>query len=413
MRNLLWIGCLSYLLIGLVHVVMGAVLEELLQYYERDYSDGGLLIFAQFFGFLIGVLTMPWWSKRLGRRGMILLAFGALTLGESVYSFLPAWEWMITTAPVAGFGFGMVEAAIGSLIIGFVHENKAVAMSRLEVFFGIGACVMPVLGSVLITMDVWKISFPILAVMSLGMLLLWSFTSFGSLDSVLAKQDSGQENGAASGADINGEKAPSLYGRKGLSLLSIMVVFFVLYVGIEMSLVNFLPSILIEHSGTNSAFGTLGVSFFWIAMVIGRLFAGHLSEKWGYGRYLLINGFGALLIMAMIPLITGLATSYSLILLLGLLMAGLFAIGLIFTNQILPGTAERTTSLLIAAGGLGGALMPLLTGKLMEQYKSVFSMWTLISLMALMMAMLVITIWYSNANHSSAGTPRETGRLSI
>ena len=125
---------------------------------------------------------------------MILFLHRALTLGESVYSFLPSWEWMIVTAPVAGFGFGMVEAAIGSLIIGFVHENKAVAMSRLEVFFGIGACVMPLIGSVLITLNMWKISFPILAVMSLGMLLLWTFTSFGSLDSLLAKQVTGEEN---------------------------------------------------------------------------------------------------------------------------------------------------------------------------------------------------------------------------
>ncbi|MCF6409553.1 MFS transporter [Pseudalkalibacillus salsuginis] len=397
MRNLLWIGSLSYLLIGLAHVVMGAVLEELLQYFQRDYSDGGLLIFAQFSGFLIGVLTTPWWSKQLGRRGMILLAFGALTLGQSVYSFLPSWEWMIVTAPLAGFGFGMVEAAIGALVIGFVHKNKAVAMSRLEVFFGIGACVMPVLGSVLIMMGLWKISFPILAAMSLGMLILWSFISFGSMDAVLTKQDSSEEKGAASGTDIQGEEAPSLNGRRGLPLLFIMVVFFFLYVGIEMSLVHFLPSILIEHSGTSSALGTLGVSFFWIAMVIGRLFAGHLSEKWGYGRYLLMNGFGSLLVMAIIPLITGLAASYSLILLLGLLMAGLFAIGLIFTNQILPGTAERTTSLLIAAGGLGGALLPLLTGKVMDQYKSVISMWTLIGLMALMMAMLVIVIRLSDS----------------
>ena len=344
---------------------------------------------------------------------MILLAFGALTLGESVYSFLPSWEWMIVTAPVAGFGFGMVEAAIGSLVIGFVHENKAVAMSRLEVFFGIGACVMPLIGSVLITLTMWKISFPILAVMSLGMLLLWTFTSFGSLDSLLAKQVTGEENEAISANNNKGQKAPSLYGRRGMPLLFIMLAFFVLYVGIEMSLVNFLPSILIEHSGTNNALATLSVSFFWIAMVIGRMFAGHLSEKWGSGRYLLINGFGSLLILAIIPLITGIAISYSLVLLLGLLMAGLFAIGLIFTNQIIPGTAERTTSLLIAAGGLGGALMPLLTGKLMDQYKSNISMWTLIGLMALMMVMLVIAIWYSKMSYSSTSTPRETGPSSI
>ena len=219
--------------------------------------------------------------EKAGTTGDDFVAFGALTLGESVYSFLPSWEWMIVTAPVAGFGFGMVEAAIGSLVIGFVHENKAVAMSRLEVFFGIGALVMPLIGSVLISLDMWRISFPILAVMSLGMLLLWAFTSFGPLDTLLAKQVLGEKNGAASANNIQGQKAPAFYESSGMPLLFIMLVFFVLYVGIEMSLVNFLPSILIEHSGTNNALATLSVSFFWIAMAIGRMFRWTFVGKMG------------------------------------------------------------------------------------------------------------------------------------
>ncbi|WP_199615862.1 MFS transporter [Paenibacillus alkalitolerans] len=393
MRRLLWVGCLSYLLIGLAHVVMGSVLEELLRHFGRDYSDGGQLIFAQFFGFLIGVLTTPWWAGRIGRRGTILLALGALTLGEIVYSFLPAWEWMLAAAPVAGFGFGMVEAAIGSLIIGFFHENKAVAMSRLEVFFGIGAFVMPAAGSLLIAMGIWKISFPILAGVSFAVLLLWWFTSFGAMNNVLTKQN--EEAGAVTEHGTQAAISPYRYGSRGLPLLLLMVVFFVLYVGIEMSLVNFLPSILIEHSGMSSALGTLGVTFFWGAMVAGRLIAGNLAERMGYGRYLLIHGIGSLLVLALIPFFSGVAVSYLLIFGLGLLMAGIFAIGLIFTNHLLPGTAERTTSLLIAAGGLGGALLPLLTGEVMNSYRSEITLWTMVLFMAAMMSMLVVSILYS------------------
>jgi FHS family glucose/mannose:H+ symporter-like MFS transporter len=366
---------------------MGSVLEELLQHFHRDYSDGGQLIFAQFAGFLIGVLTAPLWSKRLGRRGLILLAFGTLTVGEAVYSFLPSWNWMMTAAPVAGFGFGTVEAAIGALVMEYFKENKAIAMSRLEVFFGIGAFVMPLTGSLLISMGAWKMSFPILTVLSLAMLLLWSFTSFGSMNAILAKPDTSQE--AASSEAY--ERAPG----RGLPVLLFMLVFFVIYVGIEMSLVNFLPSVLIEHTGTSSALGTLGVTFFWMAMVVGRLFSGVLAEKWGYGRYLLITGFGSLLFLAILPFMTGLAESYIIILLLGLLMAGIFAMALVFTTHVLPGTEERTTSLLIAAGGLGGALLPLLTGEIMDRYRSVFTIWTLAALMAIMMAMLLFAIRHS------------------
>jgi FHS family glucose/mannose:H+ symporter-like MFS transporter len=294
---------------------------------------------------------------------------------------------MMTAAPVAGFGFGTVEAAIGALVMEYFKENKAIAMSRLEVFFGIGAFVMPLTGSLLISMGAWKMSFPILTVLSLAMLLLWSFTSFGSMNAILAKPDTSQE--AASSEAY--ERAPG----RGLPVLLFMLVFFVIYVGIEMSLVNFLPSVLIEHTGTSSALGTLGVTFFWMAMVVGRLFSGVLAEKWGYGRYLLITGFGSLLFLAILPFMTGLAESYIIILLLGLLMAGIFAMALVFTTHVLPGTEERTTSLLIAAGGLGGALLPLLTGEIMDRYRSVFTIWTLAALMAIMMAMLLFAIRHS------------------
>ncbi|UUZ89597.1 MFS transporter [Paenibacillus sp. P25] len=285
MRIFLWIGCFSYLLIGMAHVVMGSVLEELLQHFHRDYSDGGRLIFAQFLGFLIGVLTAPWWSRRLGRRGILLLAFGTLTVGEAIYSLLPSWNWMMTAAPVAGFGFGMVEAAIAALIMEYFQRNKAVAMSRLEVFFGIGALVMPIAGSLLITAGAWRMSFPLLAALSLAMFLLWLFTSFGSMDSALALQDPEQAETAA-----GSRKSP---GAGGKPVLLFMILFFVLYVGIEMSIVNFLPSVLIERTGTTSALGTLGVTFFWLTMMTGRLFAGTLAERWGYAKYLLLNGFGA------------------------------------------------------------------------------------------------------------------------
>lgn len=41
MRKLIWLGCLSYLVIGMAHVVAGAVLIQVLDYYGLQYGDGG------------------------------------------------------------------------------------------------------------------------------------------------------------------------------------------------------------------------------------------------------------------------------------------------------------------------------------------------------------------------------------
>ncbi len=46
MKKVLWLGCLSYLLIGFAHVVIGSLLPKLLEHFGRNYSEGGSLIFC-------------------------------------------------------------------------------------------------------------------------------------------------------------------------------------------------------------------------------------------------------------------------------------------------------------------------------------------------------------------------------
>jgi FHS family glucose/mannose:H+ symporter-like MFS transporter len=54
--------------------------------------------------------------------------------------------------------------------------------------------------------------------------------------------------------------------------------------------------------------------------------------------------------------------------LVGLMMSGIFAISLLFANHLIPGKTERTTSILIASGGIGGALLPLAVGSIMDHF---------------------------------------------
>lgn len=136
MKRLLWIGSLSYFLIGLAHVVVGSLLPVLLEHYGRNYTDGGSLIFAQFSGFLAGVLLSPWLARRFGKRRSLIFALLLLCAAEVLYSLLPPWGWLYAVGAAAGFGFGMVETLIGTIIISGITQGTGAAMSRLEVFLG-------------------------------------------------------------------------------------------------------------------------------------------------------------------------------------------------------------------------------------------------------------------------------------
>lgn len=375
MKKLIWISSLSYLLIGLAHVVMGSLLPVLLEHYGRAYSDGGRLIFSQFAGFLIGVLCAPLINRRFGKRGGIIAASLLLLVAEFIFIFLPPWGWMYVVGVMAGFGFGMIEAVIGTVIIASITERTAVAMSRIEVFFGAGALLMPLIAGWLIQAGAWKLSFAVIAAFSAVTILLWGKLSFGSrLDGILSRASA---PGQHAQHETSGDSIRKRYTRQAIPMLALFIVFFFLYVGTEMSLVNFLPSMLIEKWGISESDAALSVTFFWLAMTGGRLIAGTLAEKIGYRTYVLAGCAGAMLLLALFPLVDKVWGAFTLILLIGFFMSGLFSIALVFASRMLPGTEESTPSLLIAAGGVGGAVLPLLTGWSMDHMNVEQSAWLL------------------------------------
>ena len=370
MRKLIWLGCLSYFVIGMAHVVMGAVLEPMTAHYGREYADGGQLVFNQFAGYLTGVLALPRIAVRLGKRKTLLSAFALLAAAETVYSLEPPWEWMLAAAPFAGCGFGIIEAIVGAMIIDYVEERKAAAMSRVEVFFGLGALFIPAVSGVLIAYRQWNAAFLAVAALSLAGLMLWRTFPFAKLD----------EKTAAMRQEEPG--APANYVGKERILLVLMVFFFFIYVGLEMSDVHFLPSMQVDRLALSPSAAAFSITLFWAAMTFGRLFAGAAAEGFGYARYLIAGCLGSFAALAGLVHAGRLWSSYGSVLLLGLMMAGLFAIALVFANQLMPGKTSRTTSILIASGGIGGALIPKAAGWLMDALGTAATQWALAGLAA-------------------------------
>ncbi|WP_168121344.1 MFS transporter [Paenibacillus sp. HB172176] len=403
MKKLLWIGSLSYLVIGIAHVIGGSVLEELIAYYGVSYKDGGQWIMNQFSGFLIGVLLTPVLTSRLGKRTTVLIALGLLTVSEAGYSLLPDWGWMLAFAPVAGFGFGMTEAVVGAMIIDLI-KGKAAAMSRLETFFGVGALLIPITAAYLIQEEIWQFSFPIVAAMAGISFVFWLTLSFGKLDGELGmpvREKKGEEkNDGKPGTPL------SLgYDSRALSFLMTAAMFFMIYVGLEMSFSNYLPSILLIRTGMSDVSSTAALSLFWLMVVAGRLFAGIIAERIRYGRYLLLTTLGSVATFMLMAFFDNGALTLLFVALSGLFFSGIFGIALVYANSLLPGQTERTTSLLVASGGIGGAIFPRLTGWMMDRYDVQATIEFITVLVAFMLCVLLMMLWLGK-RHAWPGSRR-------
>lgn len=377
MNKLLKFACVAYGLIGFVLVVLGAVLPEILEHYGKNYEDGGLLVFMQFIGMLFGVLSMPIFIRQFGRK--LAVGFGLVLIAlEICNTLLPPWPVMMGLVVLEGFGAGLVESCIGTIILVAIKERQAVAFSLLEVAFGVGALVLPFISSYLIVQGLWVYSFLVLGASSMLLLFIWFRLSFGEIDAFLTRQKSGKSHTADTGnsfASSEAEKESSPKRTGGLIMFIICASFFFFYGGTEVSIVHFFPSIFLEEWSLSSSNAAMAVTVFWASMIIGRIFCGIIAERISYFRYLLYSALGALLTLLWIALSSSIWAGFVLIFMLGLFMAGMFSIFLIYANQSMNGHTERNTSLLLASNGLGGAIIPILVGGYMDRFPVKSSFW--------------------------------------
>ena len=378
MGRLVLLGCIAYLVVGIGQLVVGTVMEPMVASYGIKYGDGGQLVMNQFLGGLIGIALAPWLMGKIGKKPLLLGALGIMAAAEFIYTLHPTWSVMLTTAPFAGFGFGTMEAVVGSFIIGSALGNANVAMSRVEIFFGVGALLMPFAGAALISGGYWDSAFGLVGGLAAVTLVAWLIFWPTILDRPIEHT-------------VHSEAGLRRMPHRGLALvvLAACSAFFAVYVGLEMSFVHYLPSLLVNQNGLSESTASLSLSLFWGALTIGRMVSGQAADRWGGGVYLLVTCVAAALIFTLLGGVGGTWSTFALTFLAGLAMSGMFAIALVFANRAVPGMTERTTSLLMAFGGIGGALMPKLTGWFLDENGEEATRWLFAGFAVLMLAIIV------------------------
>lgn len=386
MRKLIWMACFAYLLTGFGHIIIGSVLEPMLDHYHLSYSDGGQLIMNQFLGFLVGVLIAPFALKAIGRRAILLISLALFSVSQLAMFLMIPWEWLLIVIPFGGAGFGMIETVIAGLIIGKLQEKKASIMVLTEVFFGVGALAVPAMAAFFIANGQWNAIFIVVSLIVFTCLLLWSLLRFDEYEHLLKKETIDQH-------------APTpiklKYPKAKWPIVIFGSFFFFLYVGVEMTFPNYLPSILGLTSDLSPSILALSITVFWGAMTIGRFIMFFTVERLGFSRCFIVCVLGQMITLGLFSASSHYMMSYIVIFFAGLLMGGIFSLGLLVINDGIPGLEDRTTSLLIAMGGLGGAFLPRIAGSLLDTYPVEVTLWSIFGLATLMALLMLAIFTYS------------------
>lgn len=373
-----------YFLGGMVSVVFGAIMPELLKHYQASYTTGGVVILLQAIGFMIGVPLASWSMNRFHYRFVLTGSALIIAIAELWMTTLPTLHIIDGLAVLGGIGASALETAVASYIMESFAGQRAILMSRLEVSFGLGALLAPAVASILITARIWQATFLLLVVVALLLAVVWQTVS------VSLQHDQPSEQ-----LEAHAAPPPMFQSRMAKYLVFSLFLFAIfVYVGLEGSVNSFMPSVFTKALHALPAAASLSVTSFWIAMVIGRLAIGWIARRVDYERYLLWSIVATTALFIFLALIHLLWTSYVFSFGIGLAMSAIYSITMVYANHTFPGNARAVTSLVTAFAGVGGAVFPAITGYAMDRIKptSIPWMFVLFSVVLLCVMLCIVNV---------------------
>ena len=343
----------GFLLVGVIHTLLGPILPMLAAKWRLDDAEAGSLFIAQFTGAMIGSalssLMVDWLgSLRLMGCGYAAMAAAVACLGVN------SWGIGLLSVLSYGFAIGLIAPVTNLLVAEINSQRRAAALNILNFVWALGAVAGPTLIA-LFARDGQLIRPLIgLAVLLSVIALLIARRSFADSSSVAIRPKPNWKGRARF------ERSAFRAWASPYALLTAALIFF--YVGTEAAAAGWIASYAQRIGASASGFGTMMPSFFWAGLLIGRAAAPVVLRRVSEMALVLMSLFmaGAGLIVILVG--SSLMTVSSGAGLAGLGMAAVFPTTFaIFTRQF-GRQASQLTGFVFVLGGVGGALIPWLVG---------------------------------------------------
>jgi len=329
---------------GAVTSLFGPLLVSFTHRFHLSLPSAGAALSVYFVGATLGVL--PGWLglKRLQGRTVLFISLVTIVLGSAGASFSHSWPLFLASIFLIGLGFGALDIALNTLVARTALQGRAHRLSISNAGYGVGAVICPLV-IIVLNPNNFRLLFAGLAVIALVL-----STLNGGLHAPPLRTEPLQ-------FEITKMKA------RRRPILLTFVVAYVLYVALETSSSGWMATQL-HGVGYSESSGSLVTAGFWTGVAIGRLLGGPLYHRLSEKK--LVLGGLALATVACATAFSDALAPYAYPL-LGLIIASIFPMGLMWYTMLCPHDSDGL-SLLILFMMVGGVAGPGIIGLLVSQF---------------------------------------------
>ena len=338
-----------FIALGLSLSLLGPALTFLRERAGVSKGEIGVLFVAQSLGYLVGSLV----SGRFYDRGYGHRAIAAGLFGIAAASLvIPHTASVVALAiPVAFVGAfcACVDVGGNTLVVWHSRRTESIRLlNGLHLFFGIGALLTPGLVNRSLA---WSHGLTLITT------LIAIYAIVVGIAALLHEAPTHGADGSAASADEP---------QTSVRILSVIAVFFFLYVGVEVGFSGWITTYAegIHLPGANSP--TWLNTVFWVSFTLGRLVAVVLAKHVRSG--VMLAGSCTLTVALLVVMSIGEGSPTMVWLttpLIGIAVAPQFATMIAYAEEriVLSG---RATSWFVSASGIGGLALPFLIGQLLD-----------------------------------------------
>jgi len=321
-----------FILMGAVASLFGPLLISFGHRFHLSVPTAGVSLSVYFVGATLG--AVPGWQglRRLEGRRVLRLALLAIAAGSAGAALSRLWPLFLASLFLIGLGFGALDISLNTLLARTSPVGRARRLSIPNAGYGIGAVICP-----LVIIALAPHNFPIL------------FAGLGGLAVVLSASTGGVH---APPQATEPRQAEISMMRERRPILVTFVVAYIFYVALETSSSGWMATQL-RGVGFAASIGSIVTAGFWLGLAVGRLLGGPLHH-WLGDRKLVLGG---LILAAALTLVARADPLAPFVYpLLGLILASVFPMGLIWYTKLCPHDSDGLSLLIIfmMIGGVGG-----------------------------------------------------------